>query len=548
MPEDMQKAYNDLVTRLTGPGGSHELAVENVLGAPMTVFKNRLTSLSAMVDASERFGDADYLVTEDQRISFAQHLQDVRSMAKVFSEEYGVSQGDRVAILGANSPQWVEVFWATQLLGAIAVGFNSWWAPVEITHGMETTEPKLLVCDAKRASLLGEVDVPVLSLDDDVPRLAAQHPDAQTPSVPIDEDDPAIILFTSGTSGRPKGAVHSNRNAIAVTGFHGFNDAVLEAFAGGGEQHAKRYLLTSPLFHIASLHNIAVMCLASGHATIIHQGKFDANRILALIESERVTNWGAVPTMAKRLIRDGEFDKYDTSSLTAFALASAPSSPTFQKQLRETIPFAKNSLVNSYGLTESCGGIAVATPPDLQANPGTVGRPTLSVEMEIRDAFDEKVPDGVEGEVCARAQYIMLGYWNNPEATADSIDSERWLHTGDIGMMRDGLLFLTSRRSDLIVRGGENIYPTEVEQCLDDHPGVTESVVLGAPDDDFGEVPVAVVVTEPGADVAEETLTEWVAERLAYFKRPARWQITETPLPRNATGKIMRREVSLPAA
>src|SRR5699024_2556382 len=226
----------------------------------------------------------------------------------------------------------------------------------------------------------------------------------------------------------------------------------------------------------------------------------------------------------------------------------APSSPTFQQQLRERVPFAQNSLVNSYGLTESCGGIAVATPPDLAAHPDTVGRPTLTVEMEIRDPLNEKVPDGVEGEVCARAPYIMLGYWNNPEATESAFDEGRWLHTGDIGTMRDGMLFLTSRRSDLIVRGGENVYPTEVEHCLDDLPGVQECVVLGAPDDDFGQVPVAIVVTEPGASVTREDLEQWVADRLAYYKRPVRWRISSDPLPRNATGKIVRREVPLPHA
>ncbi|WP_182359613.1 class I adenylate-forming enzyme family protein [Tomitella gaofuii] len=548
MPADPQEAYAQLIGRLTGPGGPHELARENVLGAPMTVFKNRIGSLAQMLVDSERHGDAEYMVTEDQRITFARHARDVRSIAKVFADEYGIGKGDRVAILGANSPEWVEAFWATQLLGAIAVGFNAWWAPMEVTNGLELSEPKLLLVDTKRASLLGEVDVPLLSLEDDVPRLAAAHPEAVAPSVEIDEDDPAIILFTSGTSGKPKGAVHSNRNAIAVTGFHVFNDSILEAFAGDDADADHVYLVTSPMFHIASLHNIVVPRLATGTKMVIYQGKFDANRVLSLIEKEKITNWGAVPTMAKRLISDGDFDAYDTSSLKAFALASAPSSPSFQQQLRERVPFAQNSLVNSYGLTESCGGIAVATPPDLSAHPTTVGRPTLTVEMEIRDAFNEKVEDGVEGEVCARAPYIMIGYWNNDEANASAFDQDRWLHTGDIGMMKDGMLFLTSRRSDLIVRGGENIYPTEVEQCLDDYPGVRECVVLGAPDDDFGQVPVAIVVTEPGADVTREGLEGWVSERLAYFKRPVRWRITENPLPRNATGKIVRREIAIPTA
>ena len=548
MSTDPKAAYYALFSKLTGPGGQFEMVQEDVLGGPLTMMKNRGSSLADVVAESERFGDADYLVSGEQRISFTQHAADVRSLAHVFAEQYGIGKGDRVAILGANSPQWVEAFWATQLLGAIAVGFNAWWTGPEIARGIDHSTPKLLVVDRKRLSFLGEVDIPVLCLEDDIPRLAAAHPDApQPPTEGIAEDDPAIILYTSGTSGQPKGAVHSNRNAIAVIDFQRFNEKLLEAL-GAPRPDTRRHVLTSPLFHIASLHNIAIPCLANGNAVVMFQGSFEANKMLALIETERITNWGAVPTMAKRLVESGDFDKYDTSSLTGFALASAPSSPEFKQQVRDRIPFARNSLVDSYGLTESCTAIAVATPADLAENPGTQGRPTLNVEMEIRDPLGVPLPDGEDGEICVRGPYIMIGYWNDPAATSAAIDDDRWLHTGDIGNMRDGLVYLTSRRTDLILRGGENVYPTEVEQCLDECPGVAECVVMGAPDEDLGQVVVAVVVTDKDDPVTEETLNDWVAERLAYFKRPARWRITANPLPRNATGKIMRKNVEMPGA
>lgn len=547
MAQDMQSAYAALFGELTGPGGEFELVREQVLGAPLTVMRNRERSLADVFARSERFGDAEYLVGDGQRVSYAQHAADVRALAHAFAEQYGIGKGDRVALLGANSPQWVEAFWATQLLGGIAVGMNAWWSPPEIAHGLDDSTPKLLVVDRKRLGSLGEVDIPVLCLEDDIPRLAARRPvaGAALPPTPIDEDDPAIILYTSGTSGRPKGAVHSHRNAIAVTDFHRFNERLLESL-GAPHPDARRYLLTSPLFHIASLHNITIPTLATGDTMVIYQGSFEANKVLALIESERLTNWGAVPTMAKRLLESGDFEKYDTSSMTSFALASAPSSPEFKQQVREHIPFARNSLVDSYGLTESCTGIAVATPLDLAEHPGTLGRPTLTVEMEIRDPFGVVLPDGEAGEVCVRAPFIMLGYWDNPAATSAAIDKDRWLHTGDIGTMRDGLLYLSSRRSDLILRGGENVYPTEVEQCLDECPGVIECIVLGAPDDDLGQIVVAVVVTSAADPVTVAALDEWVGARLAYFKRPARWRITTNRLPRNATGKITRRAVRLP--
>lgn len=547
---DPQAYIASVMAELTGPGGRFELVPEDVLGTRMPVMKNRDKSLGDVLAASAAYGDRDYLVTEDRRIGYAEHLRAVAALATALRDRYGVGKGDRVGILAANTPEWVESFWAAQSLGAIAVGFNAWWAPREVEYGVGHTRPSVLIVDAKRSALLDdlETDVTVLTMEDDIPRLIAEFAGADLPSTDVAEDDPSVILYTSGTSGRPKGAVHSHRNLLAVIDYHRYSDALGAAFAGAPVSAGPsdlRYLLTSPLFHIASLHNLVVPRLATGSAVVIYQGSFDADRVLALIEREKVTNWGAVPTMAGRLLEHEDVSRYDTSSLTAFALASAPSSPGFQERLREKLPFARNALVDSYGLTECSTAISVATPMDLQAFPGTLGRPIIGVAVEVRDPLGEPVPDGTEGEICVRSPYVMLGYWENDAATADAIRDGRWLHTGDFGVLENGMVRLTGRRSDLILRGGENVYPVEIEQCLDEHPAVAESAVVGVDHPDLGQEVGAVIVTRPGMSVTEDELRAFASERLAYFKVPARWRITRTPLPRNATGKTIRTRISL---
>ncbi|MFZ2530341.1 MAG: class I adenylate-forming enzyme family protein [Rhodococcus sp. (in: high G+C Gram-positive bacteria)] len=551
-PADLQQILQQVVSKLTGPGGRFEVVEDDVLGNRMPVMRNRGRRVGDLVAASKTWGDRDYLVTADRHISFAEHADAVAAVATALRDEHGVGKGDRVAILAANSPEWVITFWAAECLGAIAVGLNSWWTPKEIEHGVNMVTPTVIVADAKRAALLSRADVSgfaLLTVEEDLPRLVAAGAGAELPTADVDEDDPAVILFTSGTSGRPKGALHSQRNLLAVVDYHRFSDAMVATMYGRSYDDAvpsdSRYLLTSPLFHIASLHNLTVPRLATGSAVVMTEGGFDVDKVFGLIERERVTNWGAVPTMASRMLDHEGTDRYDLSSLTAFALASAPSSPAFKQRLREKFPFAQQALVDSYGLTECSTAIAVATAGELEAFPGTLGRPILNVAVEIRDPFGEAVADGAEGEVCVRSPFVMLGYWKDDAATAASITVGGWLRTGDYGVLQDGRLRLTGRRSDLILRGGENVYPTEVEQCLDEHPSVHECAVIGVDDNDLGQQVAAVVVLRPGHDVSEDDLREFCAERLSYYKVPTQWRITRDLLPRNATGKIQRRDVAV---
>ncbi|MFI9400861.1 class I adenylate-forming enzyme family protein [Nocardia sp. NPDC052316] len=541
-PFDQQAFAAAAAARLTGPGGRFEMVVEDVLGAPLPVLRHRDKSLGDVLAASTAWGARDYLVTEDRRMSFAEHAAAVGALATALRDRYGIRKGDRIGILAANTPEWVVTFWAAQCLGAIAVGYNAWWTAREIAYGVEHTEPAVLVVDAKRAALVAELDirVPVLTMEAELPGLVAEFGGGTLPRTEVDEDDPAVILYTSGTSGRPKGAVHSHRNLVAVIGYHRFNDAMAAEFAGATEPPSgRRFLLTSPLFHIASLHNLVVPRLVTGDTAVLYQGSFDADRVLRLIERERITNWGAMPTMATRLL-DQDLSRYDLTSLASFSLNSAPSSAALQQQLREQLPVARTALVTSYGLTECSTAATLAGPAELAAFPDTVGRPVIGAAVQVRDSAGNPVPDGTEGEICLRSPYVMLGYWNDEAATAAAITEDRWLRTGDIGVLTEGRLRLSGRRSDLILRGGENVYPTEIEQCLEEHPAVRECAVIGVPDADLGQAVAALVVLESPSAATEAELRDFAAARIAYYKVPARWRLTTTALPRNATGKVVR--------
>ncbi|MBE3002383.1 acyl--CoA ligase [Nocardiopsis sp. HNM0947] len=540
---------NETMTRLTGPGGPFELREEEVLGTRMRVFRHRARNLSEILADAPRYGDRPYLITADRKVGFAEHARQAASLARVLREGYGVRPGDRVAINGANSPEWILAFWAVVAAGAVAVACNAWWSRREVEYALDHTDARVLLADARRTELMGGTErpgLPLLTLEEDVPRLAGRHPGERVRVLDTDEDDPAVILYTSGTSGRMKGAVHSHRNLASVVEYHRLTRELARAF-DPAEPEVRRYLLALPLFHIAGLHNLAVPRMADGNTLVVHQGAFDAQRVLELIERERVTNWGAVPTMAHRILEYGRAGEHDLSSLTAFSLASAPSSPAFKERLRKGFPAARHNLVDSYGLTETATAVAAASPADLAEDPGTLGRPITAVELEIRDAQGRALPEGEEGEICVRSPFTMLGYWEDAEATAKALRADRWFHTGDIGVLREGRVSITGRRSDLILRGGENVYPAEVEAVLAEHPRVRECAVLGAPHPDLGQEVMAFVVREGAEPLTEQELADFVRGELAYFKVPSRWSICDRALPRNATGKVRRRMLEVAA-
>lgn len=543
VPEGLARIEADLLA----PGGVFALEDVEVLGEPMQAMANRLTSLRDALVASVNHGDAEYLVfsdgTTERRITFREHERLAASVAAGLRDRYGVGPGDRVAILAANCPEWIITFWATVSLGAVAVGLNGWWVGPEIEYGIEDCDPTVLVADRRRLARLEGRDpgVPVIVIEDQFPELEAHDPDATLPDTPIDEDDPAIILYTSGTTGRPKGAVHSHRNVGALLGltfFHGLRNLLNDpppADAGPSVQ-----LVSSPLFHVSGLHTGAVAFLVGGVKSVWTMGRFDPVVIMRLIERERATHWSFTPTMLHRVITHPEFGTYDLSSIRSGGGGGATFSPALIRAAKVAMPRLSTSMGVGYGLTECTALATLNSGEELDAHPTSVGRPLPTVQVEIRDDAGRALPEGEEGDIHVRGPNVMLGYWNKPEETAASIGPGRWLRTGDVGRLEGGRLYLATRKRDLIIRGGENVYPVEIEHRLEDHPAVAEAAVVGVPHEDLGQEVLAVCVLTPGGTATAEELTAWCAEALAYFKVPARIEFRTEPLPRNATGKVLK--------
>jgi len=533
----------EIESSLLGPGGPFELVREPVLGHEMTVFSKRLSSLRAMLESSRAHGTAEYCVCEDRRLTFAEHLCSVAGFAQVLHDVYGVRKGDRVAILAENGPEWIIVFWATVSLGAIAVGLNGWWVRDEIQYALDDCEPTVLVADEKRLARLRREDlrVPVISIEKDFGSLFSAG-DAVLPDSSIDEDDPACILYTSGTTGRPKGAVASHRSIVSLTAlqfFHGLR-VMMASPPDAAPSLPPCQLVTNPLFHVSGLYTGAVTMLAGGIKTVWTKGRFDPEGILRLIEAERVTSWSPMGTMAYRVVTHPNVGHYDLTSVRSLGSGGAPMRAELQEDLRRVFPHAAASLGLGYGLTESGALATINFGEELERRPSSVGRPMPTVEIRIRDATGRELPEGEEGEICIRSPLLMLGYWRRPADTDAAFSADRWLRTGDVGRLQDGYLYIDSRKRDLILRGGENVYPIEIEMRLEAHPSVAEAAVVGVPDAELGQAVKAVVVPAEGHTLDVETLRAWVTEKLAYYKVPAHWEMRSTPLPRNPAGKVMK--------
>ena len=548
---------------LTGPGGFFEIVQETVGGLEMGVVGGPHRSLRDVLAASVNHGGGDgsaryYLFDDGRSATFAENIDHAAATAAVLSQRYGVGPGDRVGLLGANWPQWIQGFWGTVSAGGIAVAMNGWWKGDEIRYGIELTEPKVLITDRRRLDRLDDdPPVPVIIMDGDpgdpaaFDTLLAEGAGASLPATDIAPDDPAAILFTSGTTGRPRGAVQTHRNFLSylscafMIGARQFVRYPGQSMDVGGPT-----LACSPLFHVSGLHACAVMAVAAGFNHLWTTGRYDAERILRLTEEHGIARWAGVTTQIWGLIEHPRLGDYDTSSVISIGGGGSIWSPELQEVCRTALPHARTTVTIGYGLTESSGLATSAADDVLRDHPDSVGYPLPTVSVRITDDDGLELPEGDVGNICLAGPMVTPGYWNDPDATTAAI-SDGWLRTGDYGYLRDGLLFLVSRRSDLIIRGGENIYPSEIEQRLDAHPAVAESAVFGVEHRELGQEVKAVVVVagsgegahaDTGAALVSE-LRAWVADTLADIKVPAHWELRTDPLPRNATGKVLKQVV-----
>lgn len=552
----------EIQARLTGPGGQFEVTTEVVDGVEMKVYQDRLPHLRAVADLGRALNaDKEFVVYGERRLTFGEFFDLANSVSAHLRDDAGVAKGDRVAVLSANNPEWTLAFWGTVNLGAILVGLNGWWTTDEIRYGLEDSGAKVLVADARRFERIAEHldELPGLErvyLADADPADFGVHPKvhrfdeltadptAEWPDTPLDEPDHAVIFYTSGTTGRPKGAISTHRSMVANLQNTVYN-SVAGALAGAGgalpDQPGAQpvALLTSPLFHVSGCHSGLVVGTLAGLKLVIPEGKFEPEKALRLIQDEGVNVWATVPTMVWRVCEWPGRHDYDTSSVTSVAFGGSPSADELQRMVRDTFPNVR-STSNAYGLTESSSVATVISGQDAIERPTSVGPPVPVVDIRIVDAELHEVPVGQTGEVLIKGPILMAGYWNQPEATAETI-VDGWLRTGDIGRVdEDGFLYITDRAKDMIIRGGENIYCVEIEQRLVEHPDVADAAVIGVPHPELGEEVKAVVQVAPGARITEAEVQRWVADGLAAFKVPAYVELRHDKLPRNASGKLLK--------
>jgi len=536
---------------LSGPGAPFERTVEDVLGAPVEVFVQRPRNLvQVLQDAVAQFGDRPYLLFPHETVTFSALPARTAAYAKVLADEYGVRKGDRVAFASANSLPYALAEWATVVLGGIIVGLNGWWTGPELAYGVQLSSPKVLFGDEARLDRLAEVgitdgDVPLIPFETLVEQVAARaDTGVALPEVAIDEDDPFMILFTSGTTGRPKGATLTHRNLVHMGSAMAFGRAVsmlVNGIVPSPDAPPPASICATPFFHISGTAPLFMTGARFGSTLIFPPpGRWDPGTHLRLTAEHRVSAWSGVPTQFWRMLEHPDFDAFDLSSLTLVSSGGAPFPPELMRVLNEKIPTAQ--LSNGYGMSESMGAGTLLSGARYVTHRESVGAPYPTIEVQIRDDDRGVLPEGEVGEICLRGAVVFRGYWDDPEATAAVLDAERWYHSGDYGRIDDGVLWLESRMRDLILRGGENIYPMEIEHRLIEHPDIADAAVIGVEHRTLGQEVKAFVVMHEGASLEPAAVREWAGQSLAPFKVPAYVEFRDS-LPYTQTGKVMKHEL-----
>ena len=550
----------DPLVMLTGPDGPFEIVTEEVRGVPLQVYKNRMGSMRDLIALAEARGDVDWVVQGGRRVTYAQHNAAVRVVARALVDR-GVGRGDRVALLSANSPEWVVTFWACAAASAICVPLNAWWKAEELQFALEDSGAKVLICDERRWDVVKHLPE-VLPALEQVYVIGSEAPGATAlpfseldggadpgagPEVEVDEDDVAGIFYTSGTTGKPKGATITHRQVVAnlqnllvLTTANTMRGNAPPAELSGGTQPAA--LLVVPLFHTTGCHaTMVIQYAAGGKLVLMPPGRFEPEEAMQLIQDERVSNIGGVPTIMWRIIESPRLGEFDLSSVTRIGYGGAPSAPELVQRVADAFPNARAGLSTAYGLTESASVATANVGEDYITHPGSAGRAVPSIELRIADVSGDEVPPGAAGEIWLKGPTISShGYWNRPDANAESF-TDGWFHTGDVGKVDDdGFLYIVDRAKDMVIRAGENIYCVEIENVLYEHPEIIDAAVVGVPHRTLGEEVKAVVQLRPGSTVTVEDIRAFCAARLAAFKVPEYVELVDEPLPRNPAGKILK--------
>ena len=553
---------------LTAPGSPCEMEEVVIRGIKTRTWKNAPASMRDIVTAGRAHGEKIFLVHEDERVSFEAFHRAVAALAHALQAQ-GVVKGDRVAVVMRNIPEWPVAFYAAAAVGAIVTPLNAWWTGAELEYGLVDSGSKVALVDAERLARIAEhlpncpdlkrvfvtrqveeiADPRIVRLESVIgaPDTWIALPDQPLPAVEIGPEDDATIFYTSGTTGKPKGALGTQRNinsnifSSASTGARAFLRRGEAPPAPDPDAPQKATLLSVPFFHATG--SVAIMnpSLFAG-AKLVMMRKWDPVRAFELIERERVTSAGGVPTIAWQLIEHPERGNYDLSSLEGVAYGGAPSAPELVRKIVETFP--KSQPGNGWGMTETSATATQHGAEDYQHRPDSCGPAVAVGECKIMTIEgDRELPVGEVGELWFRGPQVVKGYWNKPEATAQTF-VDGWVKTGDLARLDDeGFCFIIDRAKDMLIRGGENIYCVEVENALYEHPAVMDAALVGIPHKTLGEEPGAVVTLKPGANADEAELRAFVAARLAAFKVPVKVVFWPETLPRNANGKILKSEL-----
>jgi long-chain acyl-CoA synthetase len=547
--------------QLTAAGQMFEIDEVEIRGVRTRVWKNCPATLGDILTVSRGQGDRTFLVFEDERMSFEEHFQAAARLAHVLRDRFGLKPGDRVAIAMRNYPEWSVAFWAAAAAGAVVVPLNAWWTGEELHYGLADSGTSVLLCDEQRAERVYDYltylpdlctsivarasgpDLPfgMLRYEDvlgDVPAAG----EVELPAVTIDTEDDATIFYTSGTTGRPKGALGTHRN-ICTNPLSLIYVGVRNGLRSGVEPGAdgpNAYLLSVPLFHATGCHSVLVTNLLTG-GKLVMMNRWDAGRALELIERERITSFGGVPTMVMQVLDHPDFAIRDTSSVRGIGYGGAPAPPELVRRVKAHFP--DGSASNGYGLTETSSLSTMNTGADYEEKPDSVGPPVPVVTVKVVDGNGQDVPTGEVGELWIHGPNVVKGYWGKPEATAQTF-SDGWLQTGDIARLdEEGFVFIVDRAKDMLIRGGENVYCVEIESVLFEHPAVADAAVIGIPHPVLGEEVGAVIQVRPDTPVTAGEVQEYVATRLAAFKVPVRVWLVDQPLPRNPAGKVLKRQL-----
>lgn len=551
------------LSKLTSTAGPFELATEESAGYPIRVFRNAPRSLRSVLEASRSYGDLPFLIDRDETLSYRQHYGQAATLAR-YLRAAGVKKGDRVALGMRNVPEWSVGFWACQAIGAIVVSLNAWWTGPELLYALADSEPVSLLVDGERLQrlrpYLGALDLRTMVVarrhdagegGTDFEAIIAQSSGANLPAVEIDPGDLATILYTSGTTGNPKGAAASHRNHVTNM-TNSLLGAAAARMVGGLRPEAPAVtpenqpgsLQTFPFFHMGGFTGLLLGMANGGKLALLH--KWSPAEALDLIERHRLTSIAGVPIVLRQLLDEAARSGSGLDSLTYISSGGAPVPPDLIERIGAQFS-ARIMPGNGYGLTETTGGVLINSGAEYLARPNSVGRPQATADIRVVCENGEEAPPGEVGEIWARGPNVIPGYWRNPDANAAAF-VDGWFRSGDLGYVdEDGWYYVVDRKKDVIIRGGENVYCAEVEAALVAMPEVIDAAVLGLAHADYGEEVAAVlqVRTGPRQDDVAGTIRERLTDRLAKFKIPTVIEITETDLPRNATGKVLKNELRI---